>query len=181
MMITRKKLRRLINERIKPFIPNVPDDEDISALEKLEKIDDLARSQNFRSSADSMAQTYSFPEDRSYSDDLAAYDDVPNEPARAADRERKAMEIIDIYDGELFGFDLHKHVYTAMNNRHPDDFDDFLRELAEDAYDFVRELRARRGNPFHRGMSAGVGVPKISDEQAVDIIHHVLKRESQLL
>ena len=70
MEITRRQLRRLINEAmIKPGIPNVPSAEDLG------KIDDLARQEEFQASADSMADVFGYPEDRSYSKDLKTYDE----------------------------------------------------------------------------------------------------------
>jgi len=54
---------------IKPGIPNVPSDEAIV------KIDDLARQEEFEADADSLAHAFKYPEDRSYSADLRAYDD----------------------------------------------------------------------------------------------------------
>ena len=54
---------------IKPGIPNVP------GAEAQGKIDDLARQEEFQASADSMADVFGYPEDRSYSGDLKAYDE----------------------------------------------------------------------------------------------------------
>ena len=71
MKITRRQLRQLIAEHmIKPGIPNIPSDE------ALGKIDILARSEDLQSSADVMAHSFDYPEDRSYSDDLSVYDKV---------------------------------------------------------------------------------------------------------
>ena len=70
MKLTRKQLRKLINEAmIKPGIPNVP------SAEAQGKIDDLARQEEFQASADSMAHTFGYPEDRSFSKDLKTYDE----------------------------------------------------------------------------------------------------------
>ena len=76
MKITRRQLRRLIiNEmRTKPRIPNLP-----TGMEDdfLGKIDDLARYRDHRSDADSLAHSFEYPEDRSYSADLEDYDVAP--------------------------------------------------------------------------------------------------------
>ena len=53
---------------IKPGIPNVP------SAEAQGKIDDLARQEEFQSSADSMADVFGYPEGQSYSADLRTYD-----------------------------------------------------------------------------------------------------------
>ncbi len=68
MKITRRQLRRLIETTIKPSIPNVPSDA------ALGKIDVLARADDNRLQADSLASAFDYPEDRSYADDLAPYD-----------------------------------------------------------------------------------------------------------
>ena len=71
MKITRKQLRKLINETmIKPGIPNIP------SVDALGKIDNMARSEDLRADADSLAGAFGYPEDRSYSADLRSYDDV---------------------------------------------------------------------------------------------------------
>ena len=66
MNITRKQLRRLIETTIKPTIPNVPSDD------ALGKIDTLSQDDMFQ--ADSFAGAFGYPEDRSYTDDLRAYE-----------------------------------------------------------------------------------------------------------
>ena len=68
MKITRKQLRRLIETRIKPNIPNVPNEE------LLGRIDNFARDKEMQPDADSFAGSFGYPEDRSYVDDLATYD-----------------------------------------------------------------------------------------------------------
>ena len=69
MKITRKQLRKLINEAmIKPGIPNIP------SAEAMGKIDMMARSEDLQADADSMAGAFGYPEDRSYSADLRGYD-----------------------------------------------------------------------------------------------------------
>jgi hypothetical protein len=70
MKITRKQLRKLIAEHMtKPNIPNIP------SGDAYVKIEDLARDEDSRASADSLAGTFGYPEDRSYSDDLHTYDE----------------------------------------------------------------------------------------------------------
>ena len=66
MKLTRKQLRRLIETTIKPTIPNVPSDD------ALVKIDTLSQDDMFQ--ADSFAGAFGYPEDRSYTDDLRAYE-----------------------------------------------------------------------------------------------------------
>ena len=68
MKITRRQLRKLIETTIKPSIPSIPKDE------FYDKIDTLARGGDTRPMADSMASSFGYPEDRSYSDDLQTYD-----------------------------------------------------------------------------------------------------------
>ena len=70
MKITRKQLRQLINESMtRPNIPNIPSGDAYA------KIDGLARADDHRLQADSLADTFGYPDDRSYSDDLRVYDD----------------------------------------------------------------------------------------------------------
>ena len=68
MKLTRRQLRKLIETRIKPNIPNIPSDDAYI------KIDDLARGASTKPDADSLAGAFGYPEDRSYSDDLRIYD-----------------------------------------------------------------------------------------------------------
>ena len=68
MKLTRRKLKRLIEAMIKPSIPNIPSNDAYT------KIDDLARQEEFQSSADSLAGAFGYPEDQSYSEDLRTYD-----------------------------------------------------------------------------------------------------------
>ena len=71
MKLTRKQLRKLINETmIKPGIPNIP------SVDALGKIDSLARSEDLQADADALAGAFGYPEDQSYSADLRAYDDI---------------------------------------------------------------------------------------------------------
>ena len=77
MKITRRQLRRLINEvRTKPNIPNIPGDD------ALGKVDSLARQKESQPSADSLAGAFGYPEDRSYSADLKSYDNLEAEMGR---------------------------------------------------------------------------------------------------
>ena len=69
MKITRRQLRRLIETRIKPEIPSIPSGDNYI------KIDDLARTSGTNASADIIAQTFGYPSDRIYSDDLYTYDE----------------------------------------------------------------------------------------------------------
>ncbi len=66
--ITKRQLRRLIETRIKPSIPNVPSEE------LLGRIDNFARDPEMQPDADSFAGSFGYPEDRSYVEDLATYD-----------------------------------------------------------------------------------------------------------
>ena len=68
MKLTRRQLRRLIEIRIKPSIPNIPSDDSYT------KIDKLARDPEYQHMADSMADAFGYPRDRSYSKDLKTYD-----------------------------------------------------------------------------------------------------------
>jgi hypothetical protein len=68
MKITRRQLRRLIETRIKPNIPNVPSEE------LLGKIDNFARDKEMQADADVFAGSFGYPEDRSYVKDLETYD-----------------------------------------------------------------------------------------------------------
>jgi len=69
MKITRRQLRKLISEtRIRPAVPLIDD------IEMYDNLDTLARHDNTKDSADVLAHSLDFPEDRSYSDDLHHYD-----------------------------------------------------------------------------------------------------------
>ena len=68
MKLTRKKLRSLIEARIKPGIPNIP------SGDAYEKIDNMARSEDLQADADSLAGAFGYPEDQSYSKELRTYD-----------------------------------------------------------------------------------------------------------
>lgn len=74
MKITRKQLRKMINEavilehRTKPSIPGLESDDHI------EKIDTLARGEDTRDMSDVMADTFGYS--GSYSSDLNAYDNI---------------------------------------------------------------------------------------------------------
>ena len=70
MKITRNQLRKLIETTIKPTIPNVPS-EDL-----LGRIDNFARDPEMKADADVFAGSFGYPEDRSYVEDLATYDDA---------------------------------------------------------------------------------------------------------
>ena len=83
MKITRNQLRQLIETTIKPTIPNVPSEE------ALGKIDVL--SQDNMLQADALAGAFSYPEDRSYSDDLKTYD--------AANR--VTIDVVDVSTGQF--------------------------------------------------------------------------------
>ena len=69
MKITRRQLRRLIEARIKPGIPNIPSDDAMT------KVDMMARSEDLQPDADSIAHAFKYPEDQSYSADLRVYDE----------------------------------------------------------------------------------------------------------
>jgi hypothetical protein len=84
MKITRRQLRKLIETRIKPSIPDASD-------EYLGKIDDLARQPGFQDDADTFADAFGYPEDRSYSDDLRVYDTAG----------MPTIETLGIYDGSI--------------------------------------------------------------------------------
>jgi len=67
MKITRRQLRRLIESRIKPDIPNIP-------IGKIEKFDNTAFPRSSISAdVDLMAQAWDYPKSGSYSDDLYTY------------------------------------------------------------------------------------------------------------
>ena len=70
MKITRQQLRKLIETTIKPSIPNIPSDDSYT------KIDKLSRDPEYQHMADTMADAFGYPEDRSYVEDLATYDDA---------------------------------------------------------------------------------------------------------
>ena len=83
MKLTKATLKRIIKEELeatlgemktKPRIPNLP-----AGMEDdfLGKIDDLARNRDYRSDADSLAHSFEYPEDRSYSTDLEDYEVAP--------------------------------------------------------------------------------------------------------
>ncbi len=84
MKITRRQLRKLIETRIKPSIPDASD-------EYSGKIDDLARQPGFQDDADTFADALGYPEDRSYSDDLRTYDEAG----------MPTIETLRVYDGSI--------------------------------------------------------------------------------
>lgn len=80
MKLTKQSLKRIIKEeleatlremKIKPSIPNLPAGKEDDFLGK---IDTLARNHDYRSDADSLAHSFEYPKDRSYSADLEDYD-----------------------------------------------------------------------------------------------------------
>lgn len=167
MKITRNQLRKIISEvRIKPSIPNVPSDD------ALGKIDSLARGETTKSSADVMAQTFGYPEDKRYSEDLKAYDDVSMIPGTEHIKNIMVQDVIDVYDEEAHNFSLDKHIYNAMNNKSADEFDIYLKRLAHKVFQHVQ---INHGTPFkgtNTPMSSGEGIYRIYQE---------LKKRSELI
>ena len=171
MKISRKQLRKLINEiRIKPNIPNVPSED------ALGKIDDLARSQDFKDSSDSMAHTFGYPEDRIYSQDLKDYDDVARIPVKERLYDELVQIIIDIYDQEAYNYTLDKVLYNELNNKSAVDFDEYLKRLARDVYTHTSKKYG------------GGGIPHIYDSNiiikggaGIHRIYQALKKGSQLI
>ena len=127
-----KTPKTLMEIRIKPNIPNVP------SAEAQEKIDDLARSQDFKDSADVMAHTFGYPEGRSYSQDLKDYDDIAKIPHIERLKSELVHHIIDIYDEEVHDYSLDKHIYNTMNKTAGEhSFESFLKILARDIYTHI--------------------------------------------
>jgi hypothetical protein len=160
MKLTRKQLRRLINEiRIKPNIPSVPSED------ALGKIDDLARSQDFKDSANVMSHTFGYPEDRSYVEDLKDYDDVVNIPRTEQLYDEIVQIIISIYDQEVHNFSLDRLIYDEMNSSSDSDFDKFLKRLARDIYTYMSKKYAGSGipHPFEHSViiKGGSGISRI--------------------
>ena len=169
MKITRKQLRRLIQEiRIKPSIPNIPSDD------ALGKIDSLARGNTTKDSADVLAHTYGFPEDSSYSSELKAYDDVSKIPGIEHTKDIMVQDVIDVYDEEVYNFTLDKVIYNEMNNVSADEFDRFLKRLARKAFQHVH---LNHGTPF---TGPNTDIPMSSGE-GVYRIYQALKKESELI
>ena len=170
MKVTRRQLRKLINEiRIKPNIPNVPSED------ALGKIDDLSRSQDFKDSANVMAHTFGYPEDRSYSEDLKDYDDVSNIPRTEQLYDEIVQIIIDIYDQEVYNYTLDKVIYNALNSKTDNDFDDFLKRLARDAYS---HLARKYGGIIPHPMDHKI---KIQGGAGIHRIYQALKVGSELI
>ena len=157
MKITRRQLRKLINEiRIKPSIPNIPNDN------ALGKIDDLARSSDNRLQSDSLADTFGYPEDRSYSTDLKDYDEIGMIPQIESEKDMMIEIMIDLYDEELYGYDLDAH----MGKHYPpvlseDEFDEFLRMTAREIYVYSER---KYGDPFHGSTIHGIDHPMEREE-----------------
>ena len=160
MKITRKQLRKIINEiRIKPNIPSVPSED------ALGKIDDLARSQDFKDSANVMAHTFGYPEDRSYSEDLKDYDDVARIPVIERLYDEIVDIIIDIYDQEVYNYTLDKVLYNELNNKSAAEFDRYLKILARDVYKHTSKKYGGGGIPHAYDPSiiikGGAGIHRI--------------------
>ena len=171
MRITRRQLRKLINEiRIKPNIPNVP------SGDALGKIDDLSRSQDFKDSANVMAHTFGYPEDRSYSEDLKDYDDVSNIPQTEQLYDEIVQIIIDIYDQEVYNYTLDKVLYNELNNKSAVEFDRYLKVLARDVYTHTAKKYGGGGIPHAYAnniiIKGGAGIHRI---------YQSLKSESELI
>ena len=116
MKLTRKQLRRLIETRIKPSIPNIPDD-------AYTKIDTLARDPGVAHMADSMADAFGYPEDRSYVKDLKTYDvagreiftDVYLKPFGSDEDEVTIVIPMDLVDSVI---EAHENVTAEEGNIH---------------------------------------------------------------
>ena len=169
MRITRKQLRHLIETTIKPTIPNLPSDE------ALGKIDVLARADDHRLQADSLADTFGYPDDRSYSDDLRVYDeaglpeDIPKmrdlgtsyadaeshgEPEEYYIRRsalRKAAEICDSHD-----FSFAKVLIDAFTEAANDYEEKSMALIGRqprfeyEAYDIAGRITLNSGKPYQR-------------------------------
>ena len=137
MKITRRQLRRLINEvRIKPSIPNIPSDDMYT------KINNLAKDRSGKNSADVIAQTFGYPEDRSYSTDLKDYDEVPLLPFIELDNDYMIRYVVMAYESEYLPQNPpNNNIETYITNKKSKltdvDFDEFMRELAKEIYEKI--------------------------------------------
>ena len=112
-----------INETtIKPSIPSIPKDE------FYDKIDTLARGGDTRPMADSMASSFGYPEDRSYSEDLRTYDEA-NMPT---------LETVSVY-------------------RHPNLEIAIPRELVDDVIDAHQAIARQPGGQIFLGGASSSG------------------------
>ena len=138
MKITRTQLRRLIEVTIKPSIPNVPSDDSYA------KIDKLARDPEYQHMADSMADAFGYPEDRSYVKDLKTYDvagrelftDVYLKPFGDDEDEVTIVIPMDLVDSVIEAYEK----VTA----------------AEETDGYV--TGARYSDPYHELYDAGMGI-----------------------
>tara|TARA_R110000782_G_scaffold175983_1_gene267081 strand:+ start:16 stop:534 length:519 start_codon:yes stop_codon:yes gene_type:complete len=156
MKITKKQLRQLIETTIKPSIPKIPNDN------ALGKVDDLARASDHRFQADSLAGTFGYPEDRSYSTDLKDYDEIGMIPQIESEKDMIINTMIELYDEELYGYELDAHIGEHYPPVLSDDkFNEFLRMQAREIYVYSE---SKYGDPFHGSTIHGVDHPMEREE-----------------
>ena len=180
MKLTRKQLRKLINEvRIKPSLPDVP------STEYSEKIDDLARQEEFQASADVIAQSFGYPEDRSYSTDLKDYDEVPLLPFIELDNDHMIRYVVMVYESEF----LQPMIQSSQNPNHSIesiiqetrrkltdvDFDGFMKEFAKEIYE---KILSSYGPAIFTNRHNDT---QLAESDAINRIYHELRRRGKIV
>ena len=160
MKITRKQLRRLIEVTIKPSIPNIPSDDSYA------KIDKLARDPEYQHMADSMADAFGYPEDRSYVKDLKTYDvagrelftDVYLKPYGDDEDEVTIVIPMDLVDSVIEAYeDVTSEEGNMNSSRYAIPYDQ-LRDAGIDIYRHIHDqLDGRYGRDNYDINDYGVG------------------------
>ena len=176
MKITRRQLRRLINEiRTKPYISDLPDDDMYT------KINSLASDKSSKASADVIAQTFGYPEDRSYSTDLKDYDEVGMIPAMEHDKSRMIRYAVMTYEMEhlqpmtqIPNYSIEMYLIDKKSNLTDSEFDMFMKKLAEEIYQ--KEISVYGPRIF----TDNVTNTQLSESDAINRIYHELRRRGGL-
>ena len=178
MKITRRQLRRLINEvRIKPYVPDLPS-EDMRS-----KHDDLAKGETSKASADVIAQTFGYPEDRSYSTDLKDYDEVGMIPAAELDNDQMIQYAVITYEMEylqpMFAsiphYSIEMHLINKKSKLTDAEFDLFMKELAAEI--FKKETSVYGPAIFTNQVTN----TQLTKGDAINRIYHELRRRGGLV
>ena len=160
MKLTRKQLRKLIEVTIKPSIPNVPSDDSYAKIDKLASDPELAHM------ADSMADAFGYPEERSYVKDLKTYDvagreiftDVYLKPFGDDEDEVTVVIPMDLVDSVI---EAHEDVTSEEGNMNSSRYAipyDQLRDAGIDIYRHIHDqLDGKYGRDNYDIYDYGVG------------------------
>jgi len=176
MKITRRQLKRLINEiRTKPYISDLPDDDMYT------KIDSLASVKSSKASADVIAQTFGYPEDRSYSTDLKDYDEVPLLPFIELDNDHMIRYVVMAYESEhlqpmtqIPDYSIEMYLIDKKSNLTDSEFDMFMKKLAKEIYE---KILSSYGPPIFTNRHNDA---QLTESDAINRIYHELRRRGGL-